>query len=343
MQMTKTRVSEIDVLKGIAIIAVLTIHTTSNAVVTLEKSSLSYILFTSINRLAQFAVPAFIFASAMLLTYNYSDKLDIGVFYKKRFKNVIFPYISWIVIYGAYLVVRYHMPLKSILTVQNLLLGGMFYHMYFIVIIVQLYLLFPLLLYLYKLINKNIYTVVISIVLLQIADILLFRHLGNSSVLFITYISFFVAGMYIGDNIKTWIKNHTLEGIISLIISIILGYLFVRISFLSFAGKAVNDDLYNLHWYTYTLMASIFFMALSTPILKLHYLSMILIKAGKLSFGIYLMHPLVLDILTHLLKTGKPIIFDIYIIIEFIVILIISYIITKIIRKIPFGIFIVGK
>ncbi|SNX53595.1 acyltransferase [Thermoanaerobacterium sp. RBIITD] len=346
--MTKSRINEIDILKGIAIISVLMIHTTSNAVVVLNKTSISYFILASINRLTQFAVPAFIFASAMLLMYNYGDKHDWGVFYKRRFKNVLFPYISWTIIYGAYLIVRYHMPLKSILTVKNLLLGGMFYHMYFIVIIVQLYLLFPIILYIYKFINKNFYTVASAIILFQIADILIFKYLiykyfQNSSVLFITYISYIIAGMYIGENIPKWKKYYTKEGLITLFIALITGYLFVDISLKIFINKPVNLNLYNIYWYTFTLTASLFFMALSTQISRYHRLSSFLINTGKLSFGIYLIHPLILDILMHFLKTGKPLLFDIYTGVAFVIIFIVSYFITKILKKIPWGAIIVGK
>jgi len=240
------------------------------------------------------------------------------------------------------------MPLKSILTVKNFLLGGMFYHMYFIIIIVQLYLLFPIILYIYRLINKNFYTVAVSIVLFQITDILIFKHFifkhfTDSSVFFITYVSYIIAGMYIGENIKSWIKKYKPTAIIALVISIIFGYFFTEISFSAFAGKIINGNLYNLYWYTYTLMASIFLMALSTQISGYHRLSKFMINTGKLSFGIYLIHPLVLDIAVHFLKTGRPFLFDIYTVGTFITVFILSYYTTSLIKKMPLGSYLVGK
>ncbi|HHW56986.1 MAG TPA: acyltransferase [Clostridia bacterium] len=346
--MNKERIKEIDILKGIAIIAVLIIHTTSSAVVILSKTSISYFVLAIVNRLAQFAVPAFIFASAMLLIYNYGDSHDWRVFYKKRFKNVLFPYISWTFIYGAYLIMLYHIPLRSILTVRNLLLGGMFYHMYFIVIIVQLYLLFPIILYIYRLINKNFYTVVMAIILFQIAEIIIFKsfiskHFKDSSVIFATYISFIIAGMYIGENIKSWIKKYKFIGIITFVISMISGYFFIGISLNAFAGKIINSNLFNLYWYTYTLMASIFLLVLSVGILKYPSISNFMINTGKLSFGIYLIHPLILDILMHFLKTSKSLLFDIYTGVAFITIFIFSYYITKFIKKMSLSSYLVGK
>ncbi|MGF7430201.1 acyltransferase [Thermoanaerobacterium thermosaccharolyticum] len=346
--MTKSRIDEVDVLKGIAIIAVLMIHTTGSAVSTLYKSSISYLIFAFINRFSQFAVPAFIFASSMLLMYNYGDSNDWKLFYKKRFKNVLLPYIVWTIIYGIYLYVIYNEPLKSILTVENLFLGGMFYHLYFIVIIVQLYLLFPILLYIYKLISKNTYTVVLSIVLFQMIDVIVYRYFiskffQNSSLLFITYISFIIAGIYVGENIREWGKYYHKKWLNSFFAVIVFGYLFVDISLKVFANKQIDSNLYNIYYYAFTLLASLFFFALSTKILNYHALSGLLASTGKLSFGIYLSHPLFLDVLNHFLNTGNQYLYDIYILLIFIMIYAISYFFAKFLKKHKFATVVIGK
>ncbi len=346
--MTKSRIGEIDILKGIAIIAVLMIHTTSNAVVQLNKSSLSYIIFAIINRLSQFAVPAFIFASAMLLMYNYGDGCDWKLFYKRRLKNVLMPYAVWTIIYGAYLHIVHHVPLRSILTIKNIFFGGMFYHLYFIVIIVQLYVLFPVLLYIYRHINKNIHMIVLSIIILQVASILLFkyfisRYYQNSSLLFITYISFIIAGMYVGENIHKLGEYYSKRLINSFFVAILFGYLFVDISLRAFANKHIDSNLYNIYYYAFALLASLFFFTLSTKILNYHALSGILSSTGKLSFGIYLSHPLFLDVVNHFLNTGNPYLYDIYITMTFILIYAVSYLFAMIIKKQKFGVAVVGK
>ncbi|AFK85394.1 MULTISPECIES: acyltransferase [Thermoanaerobacterium] len=347
--MTKSRIDEIDILKGIAIIAVLMIHTTSNAVVQLNKSSLSYIIFAVINRLSQFAVPAFIFASAMLLMYNYGDGCDWRLFYKKRLKNVLLPYAVWTIIYGAYLHIAHHVPLRSILTIKNILFGGMFYHLYFIVLIAQLYVLFPVLLYIYRLINKNTQTIVLSIIILQTMSVLLFkyvisRYYQNSSLLFITYISFIIAGMYIGENMHKLGEHYSKKLLNSFLVAVLFGYLFVDISLRAFANKHIDSNLYNIYYYAFALLASLFFLTLSTKILNYHALSGLLANTGKLSFGIYLSHPLFLDVANHFLNTGNQYLYDIYIIITFILIYAVSYLFAMIIKKQKIvGVAVVGK
>lgn len=346
--MTKSRIDEIDILKGISIIAVLIIHTTGIAVSDLDKSSLSYIIFAVLNRFSQFAVPAFIFASSMLLMYNYGDSNDWKLFYKRRLKNVLLPYAVWTIIYGAYLYIVHHVPLISILTIKNILLGGMFYHLYFIVIIVQLYALFPILLYIYRLINKNIHTIVLSIIILQAVSILLFkyfisRYYQNSSLLFITYISFIIAGMYVGENIHKSGEYYSKRLINSFLAVILFGYLFVDISLKVFANKQIDSNLYNIYYYVFTLVASLFFFVLSAKILNYHALSGLLINTGKLSFGIYLSHPLFLDVLKHFLNTGNQYLYDICIMITFIIIYVVSYIFAMFIKKYKFAAVVVGK
>lgn len=346
--MSKVRISEIDILKGISIIAVLLIHTTGSAVSELDKASVSYDVFAVLNRISQFAVPTFIFASAMLLMYNYGDGCDWRLFYRKRLKNVLLPYILWTALYGAYLFVAYHMPLKSILTVDNLFFGGMFYHLYFIVIIVQLYLLFPVLLHIYKFINKNIYTVVISIIVFQIAGLMLFKHViikyyQNSGDLLLTYMSFVMAGMYVGENIRSIMANFGKKWLYSFLAASLAGYLFVDISLDVFSNKPVNVILYNIYYYIFAIAAALFFLAVSSKILYHPVLNSMLIHTGKMSFGIYLSHPVFLDAVRHFLNTGNQYLYDIYIIMTFIIIYAASYIFTMVIKNYKFGAAVVGK
>lgn len=134
--------NDLYVLRLIATIAVVAIHTTS------QDMTLSFIGYYG-NQLARFSVPMFLILSGFLLFQSdindgFLPRVD---FYRKRFRRILLPYILWTIFYS--LVLHYyfnglqnsHMILPDI--VRHLFLGNGFTHLYFVVIIIQLYLLYP--------------------------------------------------------------------------------------------------------------------------------------------------------------------------------------------------------
>jgi len=87
------------------ITAVILIHVTSHGVGTFDPTSTSYFVYLILNRLSQFAVPTFIFASCVLLSYIHGDVFrsmtteKLKTFYRKRFVRIIPPYLIWTLVY----------------------------------------------------------------------------------------------------------------------------------------------------------------------------------------------------------------------------------------------------
>jgi len=73
--------------------------------VPLTPTSTSYFVYLILNRLSQFAVPTFIFASCVLLSYIHGDVFrsmtteKLKTFYRKRFVRIIPPYLIWTLVY----------------------------------------------------------------------------------------------------------------------------------------------------------------------------------------------------------------------------------------------------
>lgn len=130
------------VLRVIATIAVIMIHSTSQ---TMTLSAFGYYG----NQLARFAVPMFLILSGFLLFQSDLNAhfLPRPAFYRRRFDKILLPYVIWTIFYS--LVLHYyfnglqnlHMVLPDM--VRHLFLGNGFTHLYFVVIIIQLYLLYP--------------------------------------------------------------------------------------------------------------------------------------------------------------------------------------------------------
>jgi surface polysaccharide O-acyltransferase-like enzyme len=134
------RIYYIDAIKVAAIFAVVLIHTFAN---TLYSSSSDEMLFAHANlldSLSRFCVPVFFMASgAVLLSRDY----DISQFYKRRLFRIIPVLIFWSLIY---LIVRIVVKGEEIGVLQSIMMffdGQIYYHLWFLYVIVTLYLLSP--------------------------------------------------------------------------------------------------------------------------------------------------------------------------------------------------------
>ena len=88
---------------------------------------------------------AFLFISACMLTYGYSDLRRIGYryFYRRRLISVALPYVCWTVIYFVVSLPGSGLGLASGARHLGFLLGAGYYQLYYLVVIMQFYVLFP--------------------------------------------------------------------------------------------------------------------------------------------------------------------------------------------------------
>ena len=100
---SRAKKDHLELFRGLAILAVLMIHVTSYPVVTLPMHSALYPLYHIVNTFSHFAVPAFIFLSALVMFYQYDDarKHNWSSFYFKRFQVIAIPYLLWSIFYYA--------------------------------------------------------------------------------------------------------------------------------------------------------------------------------------------------------------------------------------------------
>ena len=98
------------------------------------------------NTATKLAVPGFIFISGLTLAYSYKEPKinNIYLFYKKRFINVVIPYVIWTLIYYLVYIILYNYEISLKFFLERLINGSMTYHLYFIIIIIQFYILFPM-------------------------------------------------------------------------------------------------------------------------------------------------------------------------------------------------------
>lgn len=138
---------EIDFMRSICALAVIGIHITS---IQFHTNSFAYYL----NLLLSFAVPTFLFLSGLSL--QLADPLSKGLlfYYKRRYTKALIPYIIWSFIYWTEKSQWDFQQFKSLSFYSqylfNLLTGNNGPILYFMVIILQLYLIYPFLAKVYK-------------------------------------------------------------------------------------------------------------------------------------------------------------------------------------------------
>lgn len=96
--------------------------------------------------LLHFTREAFFTLTAFVLVHRYRDGLRAMPFWRRRFLLVGVPYVIWSVIYSGLALITVPLPPTAALTQlgSNLLTGTACYHLYFLVVSMQFYLLFPL-------------------------------------------------------------------------------------------------------------------------------------------------------------------------------------------------------
>ena len=338
------KIKEIDYLRGLSTIFVILIHLTSSYL-TYSKDSLTYNFFGTFNCSLTFVVPAFLFISVFLMTYQVKNKETINwlKFISKRIFKVLLALILWTVIYIIYNGTLENITFKNIM--EYLMLGNASYHLYFIPLIIQLYMIFPFIWIISKKLSTIKINTLLSFILCIISAILIhssftlifrlnilktFQHFAT--VIFSYTLPIFI-GTWIGFNYNNIKKYYNKFFIIFLImLSIICNYYYVKFEFINYTYKTTL--LFSPIYWTIIIL---------TLVYLLRYIknSTFLNKISKNSFIIYLSHPLIIDIINNKFKLIKLSItnsqfinYGINIILQLIIVLGTSYFISILFQKI---------
>lgn len=95
--------------------------------------------------LLHFTREAFFALTAFVLVHHYRDQLPVTLFWRRRFLLIGAPYVIWTVIYSGLALITTPLSASAALIQlgRNLLTGTAWYHLYFLLVTMQFYLLFP--------------------------------------------------------------------------------------------------------------------------------------------------------------------------------------------------------
>ncbi|HWQ42569.1 MAG TPA: acyltransferase [Desulfosporosinus sp.] len=376
--MSKERVAEWDVLRGIAFLAIVLQHSIGQFATRKDASLWDAYTLAGVYHFVKFGVPAFVLLTGAALVYNYYGKLNYPAFIKKRSIDILIPYFLWTAIYYVYMYPKERIHFHWFKEVgRQIIAPTLGYHFWFILMIFQFYLLFPLFLkgltwakerrglLETRTLDPLLVVTGLGYMLLMWASYkylpnhsssypdLLQYFITNRNTNFLFYSFYFIFGALIAMELDRWRKN--IKGSLrwnAILFIVAYGW----VGYELFAGSGYSLPI-NLDWST-TLKPSMFVLVFS-ELIALYMIAMKVTKKnnwvnkltswlGKYSLGAYLAHALVLGELVKLIDAYHkvyPALNQHYVLVTFLAFLIVSVVSTLtcyMISKIPFGRYLIG-
>jgi len=319
--MRKEKILEIDFLRAISALAVITIHVTAKFAEMPTFSNLQ-LSVAFIDNFVGFAVPSFIFISGLVLYQNYGTlQTNILTFYKKRFAKIIPIYLLFSVFYIAYSEIGNILSSKPIQInfaefLYKLLTGGAYSHLWYFGILFQFYLLYPLFLKLYQ---KYKIKFLISVFILQFgwsfmgSDVFKFigKLIGNEHLSFpiiFTHMFWFVLGFFFLDYKDKILKYVNVRiGIVVVLLLNCLKTLPMYYGLQYFKYDAIPSHYFDLttaiNPFIFLLEILISYRISVTLWQKENKLTQVLKSIGYYSLEIYLIHAFIIICLQKMLAT----------------------------------------
>lgn len=336
MMEQKKRIEEIDYLRGFAILAVIAIHTSTNFTM-MQNVNILLIINVIIDIISHFAVPLFIFISGFVLTLNFDGTLPKRKFYKRRAISIIPPYIIFSIIYIVFDIMitgtNSQLVLPSIVKIAfYLITASSSYHLWYIALIAQLYILYPYLEKMYidfKEKNRTLIYICIILIVQQLwilakmniqiqlntinyfSSINVFNSIVDNilSRIFLSYIFYFVLGIHVSKNYKE-IKDKILKNESWIIPTILIITAINSILWINWITKYGSfDGIPKQNFLITSLIGSLYYPLIFSILLinSMNFSNIrnkypaIISLLGKYSFGIYLIHVFYMRIIVELI------------------------------------------
>ena len=346
-----TNIQYLDTLRTLATLGVITIHVTTPILKMMYGKNMEFWwIGNSVDSIVRFVIALFLMLSgATMLNREYK----LGEFYKKRFMRVLVPFLFWLVVYWVYrwAILSPKMQPHSFQGIVNwganlFVTEGVSKHFWYIYMILVLYLFLPFLgKGLRKLSQSTILIILIAWVLLNILFTNNVIHTAGWGYFlqktkdYILYSGYFVVGYYL-VNTSFETKKYRLLNLFIFILTIL---------FSAFATFFASKNAHKLDMSFYgsltlnTIIQSIaLFLVFKDWIIKNRISAWIINTISNYSYGIYLVHILIISILYNrgiFWTMAYPLISLPTIIIST---LVLSFFIIFLLRKIPLGKYISG-
>lgn len=290
------RVYYFDFLRAFAILSVVLMHSVAPYIRDLDNYSWAYVNF--IDSIVRYSVPLFIMISGALLLSK--KDLKISMFIKKRFTRILLPTVVWSLLY-----IYLYKNISFDFTIVKVLLNGpVYYHMWFMYMLISLYIAYPLLWGYVQKVNKfNIIYILIAWFLMVSIEPALQRfygiNIGIRSEVLTYYMGYFLLGYFLTTYNFKFKYSKIFYGVTSLIIIALTAYGTALLSEtklnLYFYGN-VSPNVIILSMTVYLFFKEVDFQNIYT---KFPFLHTFILHLSNTSLGIYLLHPIILNYIRH--------------------------------------------
>ncbi|GGJ85921.1 putative membrane-bound acyltransferase YfiQ [Lentibacillus kapialis] len=343
----KKVINEIFFLRTIACLAVVFLHAISSSLLFADGHNETMLRIVQL--FLMFGTPTFVFISELLLANSYQDKIPNG-FFSKRVKFILTPYIIMAIIYAWFnLWNANQLTISSFVSdVIGNVLGG--YHGYFVLIIFQFYILH----FIFQKYIAHRYSpwlilgvsLIINIGYLGIFNVLRLPPSANEHILnfwndgfkllFFGWIFYFAVAFYCGRNYDL-IKHKVTRNAGKIITVLALSVSLLMFDYFILGFESIHSKRFDIVFYTMSIIGILIYLAS-----KMNKVPNLVMLISRYSFGIYLLHPLLISLIVKygLVPNDNLIL---YIAITFLVTVSTAVFLTFLLNKSRIGVYVVGK
>lgn len=288
----RKRIKEYDVVRTLATYSVVFVHISAIAIGLYLQNSLQSNMMIFFNRMLKFTTPVFIFLAGALIFESVKHKpFKYLGFIKSKFTRILIPYVLVSGMYFVLISILSRQSLSLVTFTKQLLVGTAQYHLYFIPIIIQLYLLTPVFLYLKKKFNSRHLMIVLILVSYLAVLFLKFKY---SDRIFIKFMVPYVMGLYYGSDIMSWLTSLGSKFKYLLITTIGVGiyYFYTFSSYFPVENYDVLEKFRDTGWFFYCLLAIFILLYMAQKLINIQPIKKFSSMCSKVSYYIYLLHPL---------------------------------------------------
>ncbi|MCS6919313.1 MAG: acyltransferase [Fimbriimonadales bacterium] len=296
-----------EIFRGLAILEVVFHHASGRFLGILDKEGMAWLVLAILNRTLHYAVPAFLMMTAFALTLSLLRDFNLKRYTTNRALRALLPYLFWSGLYLLYRLYVSNTPPDWSRWADYLFWGKAYFHLYFLAVAMQLYLLLPLLLPAVRL-RPPFWVALIAIVALAMAV-----YWCNRWVYRVPYTGSYVLWYTPVVLLGLWLATqaHRLgelvrRGWLLALASASVGlWLYLPLALQAIQRIPVNTFQYQVGNWLFTAGVSFLLLAVAYWLSR----SQARVAAGlqvlgRYSLQIYLIHPLILSELNRLSFTG---------------------------------------
>lgn len=315
--------SRLQWIRSIAAIMVVLLHSASELMYSVSYGSSDWWFVNVINSCVRCAVPLFVMASGAVLL---SRTDDFVYFYRKRAMRIAVPLVFWTIIYIAVSYFINHVSIANLAYLKTRIIatynGKPYYHLWYLYMLIGLYLVTPFLQRLWAALSdgQKLFFTIMCFALSAIGPIeeaFLPVNSGSPAFFlfrFMPYVGYFVCGHYIKSLVN---GEGTRKAKTPAIVALLAALAIITMAGSFYFGSKKTPGKYFFDYFSVNVIFfSILLFYLLMKAISMRQPPKLIKLLDKTSFGIYLIHPLMLIVIGKVYDMLQPhgLVFDAFII-----------------------------